>query len=290
MTPRKPQKAKRDPEALLQKFQNDACRLPATPEFARKLAKLMREQLVDSPPPTSVVLQALIEAHAKSKNDATRSPSYMIWELNRENKAEQIQADEFEDGSDVYGDYENSDEEDSESDDESEGGGVGGSLERESEDEGEVRFRDLIESKSNDDGSEGGGEECIEPEFDDDGSEGGVGLHQESEVEGRSDDGRDAGSEGVGRSGGNRGKGLEIQPKGVEGGKVELDVGLGAGNDDSDVDMGDDNSDRATSQTAFGVSTQSNELFQGSLGSGTTPGRPWAHDTIFHIFNRQAPR
>ena len=75
---------------------------------------------------------------------------------------------------------------------------------------------------------------------------------------------------------------------------MDLDVGLGAGKDDSDADVGDENigepSDGAISQTAFGVSTQSNELFQGSLGSGTTPGRTCAHETIFHIFNRQAPR
>ena len=161
----------------------------------------MREQLVDLPPPTPLLLQALTEAHAKLKVDSTRSPSYRSWQLSRENEAEQIHGDEYDDGSDGYEDSESSDEQDSESDDESDGGGVGGSLEGESDHEGEVRFRDLIETKSSDDGSEGGAGELIELEFNDDGSEGGVGLHLESEVEERSGDDRDAESGGIGGRG-----------------------------------------------------------------------------------------
>ena len=222
MTPKKLQKAKRDPKALIQKFQNDACRLPATPEFARKLTKLMREQAVDSPPPTAVVLQSLIEAHEKSGNDATRSSSYRLWLLTEEERAGEMRDDdaEDEDGSDIQDDSETSDVESSESDNESdseEDGGAGGSNEQEADDEDEV----------------GVGIEHYEPEFVDEGSEGGVGEEE------RSGDRQDAGSEGMGGTEDNR--------------------------------------------------TQLNESSQGSLGSGTTPRRSWAHDAIFKIYKRRIP-
>ena len=45
-TPRKTQKTKQDSDSILQQFRNDACNLPATPQFANRLRAIMRKNLL----------------------------------------------------------------------------------------------------------------------------------------------------------------------------------------------------------------------------------------------------
>lgn len=266
-TPKNAQKTTKDTASIVQSFHNDACSLSDTPKFARKLYRLLKQQLPNTPPPPTVLHKALTEAHAKSKTDATRSPSYRDWMLEQGKR----KARSGNGGDGICN-------EDEDGDNELDG-------ESESEDESDA---DLTSD------SESGDESGVERRQGDDETE------EEEREEG--DESEEGQHEGGGRNGGDKGDsevGSELyKPYEVEFEDEETAESLGPGEkkDGMDMDVGDDikagePSDRAPSQTASAVSTQSNQLLQGSSGSGN-PGRTFkhAHDIIFHNFKRKPPR
>ena len=110
-----------DSSSLLEKLYTDASSLPATEECVKRLQTAIWERTPKAVLPTTVLLQALGEAHATGKRNATSCIAYMRWQISRAESSavppedgEDESSEEDEEEEEVEDDEEEDDDEDTE--------------------------------------------------------------------------------------------------------------------------------------------------------------------------------